>query len=348
MPRSPRFIRLGVWYHLTARGIERRPIFKDDRDRAHFLELLGEFSDRFRARLLSYVLMENHYHLLLELREPNLSEAMRWLHLSYSVWFNRRHDRSGYLFQGRFKSIIVDPATRGYGLSAYIHLNPVRTARQGLGKADRQRARAGVGAAPTPEQIRARLSRLRNFRWSSYRALAGLATPPKWLDPDLVLEKGGGAKAQQRPAYRKYVEAQIKQGRMDTPWEELQDRAFLGSADFIDHLKKQAREKLKKGETPAWSRARAPVEAIIQAIEKAKGEKWPDFKDRYGDGGLALALTLARKHSGLTLAEIGRRIGLPATVNPSMTLQRYQQRLRQDRPERELAARADQMINEMI
>ena len=113
MPRSLRLVRLGVWYHITARGIERRPIFSDDRDHTHFLELVAELGERFGVRLLAYVLMENHYHLMAELSELNLSQAMRWLNVSYSVWFNRRHDRAGYLFQGRFKSVIVDPDAWG-------------------------------------------------------------------------------------------------------------------------------------------------------------------------------------------------------------------------------------------
>src|SRR3954462_12017343 len=181
MPRSLRLVRLGIWYHITARAIERCAIFRDDRDRRHFLELLGQLSERFRVRLFAYVLMENHYHLLLELREPNVSAALRWLNLSYSVWFNRRHRRVGYLFQGRFKSVLVDPNVCGYGLSGYIHLNPVRIRRLGLGKTERQQDRAGVGASPTAEQVRARLAHLRNFRWSSYRDYTGVASAPGWL-----------------------------------------------------------------------------------------------------------------------------------------------------------------------
>src|SRR5262249_36587896 len=146
--RSLRMVRLGVWYHITARGVERRAIFRDDRDRAHFLELLAELRERFRVRVLVFVLMDNHYHLLIELTQPNLSQAPRWLTPSYRSWFNRRHRRAGYLFQGRFKSILVDPISWGYGMSAYIHLNPVRTSRHGLSKRDRQHDRAGVGAAP--------------------------------------------------------------------------------------------------------------------------------------------------------------------------------------------------------
>ena len=348
MPRSLRLVRLGVWYHITARGIERRPIFRKDADRLHFLELLAGLSERFRLRVFAYVLMDNHYHLLVELRQPNLSQALRWLNVSYSVWFNRRHARAGYLFQGRFKSFIVDPDSWGYGLSAYIHLNPVRMRRHGLGKTDRQHDRAGVGAAPNAEQVRARLGHLRGYRWSSYRAYAGLTTAPRWLEDQAVLDKGGGAKAQRRSAYRKYVEDQAKQGRMDSPWEELQDRVFLCGVDFLDKLKKEARQTFQKSERPAWARQRVPVDAIIQAVEKAKEEAWMQFKDRYGDGGLALALTLARKYSGLTLAELGRRMELKPTVNISMTIKRYEERLRGNPPERKLASLAEKMIIEMI
>ena len=95
MARPLRIERAGGWYHVTARGNERKAIFRDDRDRMHFLELLEEMVKRFRVRLHVYVLMTNHYHLLLELTEANLSLAAHWLNVSHSVWFNRRHQRSG-------------------------------------------------------------------------------------------------------------------------------------------------------------------------------------------------------------------------------------------------------------
>ena len=85
----------GGWYHLTARGNERRRIYRNDSDRGHFLELLEELVARFRWRLHVYVLMDNHYHLMVETPEANLSAGMHWLHVSYSVWFNRRHNRVG-------------------------------------------------------------------------------------------------------------------------------------------------------------------------------------------------------------------------------------------------------------
>src|SRR5437016_4914811 len=141
MARPPRIICPGAWYHITARGNERRDIFRDDRDRIHFLENVAEMTWRFDARLHAYVLMGNHYHLLLEPRQLNLSQAVQWLNVSYSVWFNRRHGRSGHLFQGRFKSVVVEPAAWGLRLSAYIHLNPARVGALKLGKRDQQRAR---------------------------------------------------------------------------------------------------------------------------------------------------------------------------------------------------------------
>ena len=104
MARPLRIEISGGLYHLTSRGNERRNIYRDTRDREHFLELLAELPGRFGSILHGYVLMNNHYHLVLETPEPNLSRVGQWLNVSYGVWFNRRHDRSGHLFQGRFGS----------------------------------------------------------------------------------------------------------------------------------------------------------------------------------------------------------------------------------------------------
>lgn len=348
MARSLRIVRLGIWYHITARGIERRPIFRDDRDRSHFLELLEEFRERFRLRMLAFVLMDNHYHILIELTELNLSEAVRWLNLSYSVWFNRRHHRFGYLFQGRFKSILVDPISCGYSLSAYIHLNPVRTGRFGLSKTDRQHDRAGVGAAPAAEQVKVRIDTLRAYRWSSYRAYCGPAGAPAWLEAAEVLSKGGGDPARQKQNYRRYVEDQLRQGRMNSPWEDLKDQIFLGAVDFVDDLKQSARSALGRQKTPGWLRERVPFETVIQAVEQIKGEPWDAFKDRHGDGGAALVATLARKSSGLTLAELAAKLEVKRPANITMTIQRYQQKIRRDPRERSLAYRAAKMLNVAI
>ncbi len=129
MARALRIGQPGVWYHVTARGNERKSIFRGERDRGHFKEVMVETIQRFGLLLQGWVLMDNHYHLLVEAPSLNLSRAMQWLNVSYSVWFNRRHDRAGYLFQGRFKAILVEPERWGLELSRYLHLNPVRTGR---------------------------------------------------------------------------------------------------------------------------------------------------------------------------------------------------------------------------
>lgn len=115
------------WYHTMARGTERRTIFRDERDCRHFLDLLGKMSERYGVKVHGYALMGNHYHLLIQTPARNCSQAMQWLNVSYSAWFNRRGGRVGHVFQGRFGSSLI----QGRGdwvlvCSTYLHLNPVR------------------------------------------------------------------------------------------------------------------------------------------------------------------------------------------------------------------------------
>ena len=161
MARPLRIEHVGGWYHVTARGNERRAIYRDDRDRVHWCELAGEMVEQFKVAIHAYVLMDNHYHLLMELREPALSTAVQWLNVSYAAWFNRRHDRSGHLFRGRFKSIAVEPKSWAWELSRYLHLNPVRIGRLGLGKHERSASRLGIGEAPSSRIVQERLAKLR-------------------------------------------------------------------------------------------------------------------------------------------------------------------------------------------
>ncbi len=153
---------------------------------------------RFRVRLHAFVLMDNHYHLMLELAEANLSRSVQWLNMSYSVWFNRRHGRSGHLFQGRFKSVAVSPEEWALALSRYVHLNPVRVQALGLDKEDRAAQRVGLSPAPDAARVRERIALLRGYRWSSYRACLGLEPTPEWLECRTVLGFGGGPQGEQR------------------------------------------------------------------------------------------------------------------------------------------------------
>jgi REP element-mobilizing transposase RayT len=346
MARPLRIVHPGVWYHLTARGIERRPIFLDNRDRLHFLELLAEWVDRFALTLHAYVLMNNHYHLLISLSRPNLSRAVQWLNVSYSVWFNRRHRRAGYLFQGRFKSIIVDPQSWGLGMSAYIHLNPVRIGRMGLSKTDRQRDRAGAGARPDAQTIQRRVQRLHNYRWSSYPAYIGKATPPPWLNCHDVLAMGGGT-IRDRPAnYRLYVENQIRQGLLRQPWEELHAQALLGEPAFISKLRNALQKAVtNKSLGPRWLKNAVPWKDVVAAVERANGGSWNTFCNRYGHTGRDMALWLARRTTGLTLRELTALSGVANPANISIAVRRYENKIQKDANERARAQRAAKMLN---
>ena len=256
MARPLRMERVGGWYHVTARGNERREIVYKDSDRQHFLQLVPGLVEMFRVRLHAYVLMPNHYHLLLEIQAPNLSEAMQWLNVSYSVWFNRRHGRSGHLFEGRFKSVLVERESWGLEVSRYVHLNPVRLRRLGLGKSERGPSRAVGVERLEPEQIRQRVQTLRRYPWSSYRAYIGGGKVPSWLTTSEVLALGGKGR-QAGEKYREYCEEAICQGASLSPWDQVIGQAVLGSERFVGRVRaslgqEEGAQRLRKA--PGWRR----------------------------------------------------------------------------------------------
>jgi putative transposase len=351
MARPLRIERVGGWYHVTSRGNERKAIYRNDRDRLHFLELLEGMVETYRVRMHTYVLMDNHFHLMLELTETNLSRAIQWLQVSYSVWFNRRHRRSGHLFQGRFKSVAVEPATWGLELSRYVHLNPVRIASQGLDKRQRAARRSGLPAAVDAAQVRERLELLRRYRWSSYRAYAGLESAPAWLECDTVLGLGGGPKKEQRRRYREYVEKAVREGLQESPWESVKEQLVLGGKEFLSEVK-QALGAGADGQEQRGARRllteRPSLEAVIAAVECVKGEGWPEFRDRHGDRGRDLVLYLGRKVCGMKLTELAEKVEVKNYAAVSTSVRRYERGLMNDKVEAKRAKRVLQMLNTKI
>ena len=196
-------------YHVLARGNEGRPIFRTDRCYVHFLELLEEYSDRFDVEVWSYVLMPNHYHLLVKTRRANLSRAMQWLGVSYAAWFNTKHQRRGHLFQGRFKSFVVGEDNYLHRLILYIHRNP----------------------------LRARLvERLAAYPWSSYRFLAYAGECPGWLQRDAVLTLFDRDPVSLRKEIQHYSEEK------DRLLEDLWRGLVLGSARGILQLRRKVKD----------------------------------------------------------------------------------------------------------
>ena len=211
MPRMTRPLRLefpGALVHVTSRGNEKRPTFLDDRDRRRFLELLGEAVRRFSWILTAYVLMSNHYHLLLELSGETLSDGMKWVNGEYAKWFNRVHDRVGHLFQGRFHSSIIERQVYFEEVLRYVVLNPVR---------------AEMVASPA------------DYEWSSYRATAGACDAPSWLAVDNALASFGEDRGVARARYRAFVDAAI--ASVDSPWNSLVGQMYLGSEEFVEMMR---------------------------------------------------------------------------------------------------------------
>src|SRR2546425_11733305 len=190
MARPLRLAFAGGVYHVTARGNERKAIVRDDVDRARFVDTLAAMVDRYRVRCHAWVLMTNHYHLLLETPSPNLSPALRYLDGIYTQAFNRRHRRVGHLFQGRFKAILVEKESYLLELCRYIVLNPMRV-----------KGNVQTGT----------------WKWSSYRATAGLVSAPEFLATDWVLGQFGKKLAQAQKRYREFV----REGLDSRPWEAL-------------------------------------------------------------------------------------------------------------------------------
>jgi REP element-mobilizing transposase RayT len=333
--------RPGLWYHLTARGNEQRVTFRDDRDRGHFWELLAAWVERFGLRLHAFVLMPNHYHLLAETTQANLSQAMQWLNVSYTVWVHRRHQRVGHLFQGRFKSVIIEPATWALGLSRYIHLNPVRVRGLGLDKSAQRAQRQGLSEPPSPAIVQQRLKLLRCYRWSWYRAYAGYAKAPGWLCCGPVLCFGGGGAERRASEYRRYVEQAVREGCAERPWEGLVGRAVLGSRDFIEGLTRRARGTSAESLTQKKLAGRPTFEQVVAVVEKLKGASWNAFGDQHHDWGRDLAVYLGRRRCGLTLAELAEQLDMASAGAVSVAARRFAQRLQTDRRLRALAEKAE-------
>ena len=232
MARRPRVLLAGGWYHVVNRGNRREDIFRTDTDRRRFLGRLAELPERFRTEVHAFVLMDNHFHLLLRTLDANLSDAIRWLQISYSSAFNWAHRIHGHLFQGRFRSILLEDSHAVVEVARYLHLNPVRIGGLGLGKAEQRRARVADIADPGAALVLQRLRTLDAYPWSSWQVYSGAELAPPWLTAGVISGGSGGSTAsKRRTALREYTEAPILQGRLDSPWERVIGGLVLGSKE---------------------------------------------------------------------------------------------------------------------
>lgn len=276
MARPLRIEYPGAVYHVTSRGNARNAIFVDDGDRQAFLKILQSVVIRFGWLCHAYCLMGNHYHLLIETPEANLSRSMRQLNGVYTQTYNRRHGLVGHLLQGRFKAILVEKESYLLQLCRYIVRNPM-----------------AAGLTETPEE----------WPWSSFLATAGLVALRQGLSVDWILSQFGESRHEAQARYRAFVSAgSVK----DRPWEALSGRTFLGSEEFIDRLGPLLSERLPLAEIPKEQRfvARPPLPVIF---ENAQVET---------RAGRAAKMYQAHAGFGYTLKEIADFLGIHyATVS---------------------------------
>lgn len=338
MSRPLRIDVQGGWYHITARGHNRQAIFLDEGDRLHFLKLLGEMASRHRVEIHAYVLMGNHYHLLIRTPEANASQAIQWLNVSYSIWWNRRHCRCGSLFQGRFKGVVVEGGGWLLRLSEYLHLNPVAIQKLDMGKRNKGAENRGW-RKPTMETARRRLEALRAYRWSSYRTYSGYAAGPQWLMKQEVLARVKGG----REGYRKALEDRLLSGYVEPIWNQLRWSTVLGSEKFAEAM----REKIQTGrETSGRTalRRRVTWEQVVSWMEQLKGEPWEKFRDRQGDWGRDVAVWAARQWGGYALAELAERIGGVDYTAVAQGVRRLKVRSEKDKALRNMMDRMQQTV----
>ena len=345
MARPLRVNIAGGWYHVMHRGIERRTIFEDRADHERFLKLVGELHDQFRFLIHAFCLLGNHYHAIVQTPDANLSQGMQWLGLAYSSWFNVRRRRDGPLFRGRFRSVPVEEGAWVYELSQYVHLNSVRTLEFGLDRGRKQAEGKGLAPPPSPEEVSARLKRLREYPWSSYRAYAGFVPAPGWLTTEVILERAARREEDRQRKYRSEMRQRLQRGVDETRLEQFREVAAIGSAAFVARVKALAGAVERETERRRRLRERASFEQVVAAVAEARGEPAETWLGKRGDPGKWVVLRLARQRCGLTLAELGQRLGGMDYSAVGMALRRLDQRLSQDRSLRRLCDKVGEMLD---
>ncbi len=222
MPRAPRIWFPGAVYHVIQRGNDQHDIFREDKDRIWFLKTVRESKKEMGFKIYLYVLMANHYHITIEASQNHISEIMHYINSTYALRFNKKYARTGHLFQGRFKSILVDKDSYLLELSRYIHLNPVK---------------AGIVGRPE------------DYIWSSYRLyLYPESEFSHLVDTELVLSWFGDDFQDRRSRYRDFVAEKLTNTAGGEDWLKLHIRKqrFLGDNTFIQMVF----SKLKRGQAP--------------------------------------------------------------------------------------------------
>jgi len=271
MARPLRIEFKGAVYHVTARGNARDDIYLSDADRDMFLDTLAHVVDRFGWICHAYCLMSNHFHLMIETPQANLNRGMRQLNGVYTQRFNSEHHRVGHVFQGRFKSIVVDKDAYLLELSRYIVRNPVA---------------AGM------------VDDVADWPWSSYRATAGEVPVPIFLNTGWLLSRFGGSKTKAREAYAGFVRKEASA----SPWERLNGPDILGSDKFRGNLQQQK----TFGDHEVPRRKRILRHLPLAEIASPDKDRSDSMREAYREHGYTMQAIA--EHAGLHHSTVSRLI----------------------------------------
>jgi len=317
MTRPLRIQYPGALYHVTCRGNEQKEIYQDDADRRRFLQILRQSLQIYTVKLYSYVLMSNHFHLLLETPLGDLGEFMRHFNITYTSYYNRRHQRGGHLYQGRYRSILVEKDSYLSALSRYIHLNPVRI--------------KTMEKAPLEKKI----EHLLQYPWSSLPGYLSQGKRQPFIDYARILGEYGGA----RREYKKTLLAEIGQGT------EIKGRiigqSILGGEAFVAWVKEKFLGGAKDRERPSVKeihRYRSQGD-ILQAIQRETGKDIEAIRAEKGEL-RRIVMDLLYRAGGLKGPEIGRIFGLDYG-SVSQERKRLREKLRKDRRLQSLMSRIE-------
>ncbi len=287
MPRPLRIEYTGAFYHIYSRGNRKQSIFLSEEDRYYFLRVLYEANDRFGVRVHVYCLMGNHYHLILETPEPNISQVMHFINASYAIYLNKKREMCGHLFQGRFQAILIQADAYARALTIYIHGNPVR---------------------------RKIVERPEHYPWSTCQDYYGMRRPPSWLDTEAILGTFGDSLDFLKLEHERQLlfadESPLK--------EELAKASrigILGDDEFIDKIRRTyLAEAMENPDVELRELRRLRVRPELSDIKKQLDTELG------GKNKLArrCAILLAHKHADYKLREIGEFFGIsPAAASMS-------------------------------
>ena len=321
MARPLRLEYPGAFYHILNRGNNFERIFRNEKDKGKFLALLGKAKDRFSLVIHTYCLMDNHYHLLIETKEPNLSQAIQWINVSYATYFNRKYSRPGHLFQGRFKAILIEADEYLRPLSRYIHLNPVR-----------------AKLVSTPDL----------YFWSSYRALIGKTKTPRFLEIDWLLSNFSKQRKEAIQRYRAFVEG-VDMTNLKNPNKEVVGSFILGREHFVKWVKETfLSEKDDNKEIPQLKQLRAKGDPRIMLDEICKefGCSLEQVlkKGTKRNTPREVGIYLAKELSGLTCKDLGIFFGGVSGALITMTANRIAKRQIRERALEERIERIKKQI----